>query len=457
MPVFITIALAKFILRLSRFLGRGGGSALPGLVAERIDPAIGHKLARRLRDGSIIVTGTNGKTTTVKILSKVLSDAGENIVVNRAGSNLSRGIVSALIEHVGWSGRFRQNRGLFEVDEAAMATVAAMVQPKAIVVLNLFRDQLDRYGELDSTAQLLGKGIAATTAQLYLNADDPLVASLASYAQPSQVVFYGVDAVPTSKLASDVTADSNNCPVCGRALHYSRNFFGHIGHYSCPEGHFRRPQPTYSAGKLLLDSEACQFTVRVKDHDPLSLTIHLPGLYNVYNALAATSVALGMGVTSAANIAQSLEAATGAFGRVEKLSVKGRTVYLLLVKNPTGFNQIIQTFLLQEKQQELFICINDNFADGRDVSWLWDVAFEELQPQHHRIAVAGLRATDMALRLKYADMPTNSLTPNAKKALNQFIARVPEGGTGYIIPTYTAMLALRKQLGRMTQLEGVWK
>jgi len=457
MPVFITIALAKLILTLSRLLGRGGGSALPGLVAERIDPAIGHKLARRLRDGSIIVTGTNGKTTTVKVLSKLLSDAGEVLVVNRAGSNLSRGVVSALIEHVGWSGRFRQNRGLFEVDEAAMATVAAMLQPKAIMVLNLFRDQLDRYGELDSTAQLLGKGIAATTAQLYLNADDPLVASLATYAQPSQVIYFGIDAVPTTKLASDVTADSNNCPVCGRALHYSRNFFGHIGHYSCPEGHFKRPQPSYSANKVVLEPEVGQFTLRTKDHDPLPLTIHLPGLYNVYNALAAASIAVGMGVTSPANIAQSLEGVEGAFGRVEKLAIKGRTLYLLLVKNPTGFNQIIQTFLLHEKQQNLLICINDNFADGRDVSWLWDVAFEELQPQSHSIAVAGLRATDMALRLKYADMPTSSITPNAKKALNQFIAQLPAGGTGYIIPTYTAMLAVRKQLGRMTQLEGVWK
>ena len=457
MPVFITIALAKLILNLSRLLGGGGGSALPGLVAERIDPAIGHKLAGRLRDGSIIVTGTNGKTTTVKMLSQILTDAGENLVVNRAGSNLSRGIVSALIEHVGWGGRFRQNRGLFEVDEAAMATVAAMVQPQAILVLNLFRDQLDRYGELDSTAQLLGKGIAATTAQLYLNADDPLVASLASYAQPSQVVYFGVDAVPTTKLTHDVTADSNSCPICGRALTYSRSFFGHIGHYRCPEGHFKRPTPTYTASQLELEPQLGRFSLRTKDHDPQPITIHLPGLYNVYNALAAASLSLGIGATAPANAAQSLEAVEGAFGRVEKLTVKGRNLYLLLVKNPTGFNQIIQTFLLQEKQQNLLICINDNFADGRDVSWLWDVAFEELEPQQHHIAVAGLRASDMALRLKYADMATTDVTPSLKPALNQFIAQLPEGSTGYIIPTYTAMLELRKRLGRMTELQGVWK
>lgn len=456
MPVVITITIAKFLLNLSRLLGRGGGSALPGLVAERIDPAIGHKLARRLRDGSIVVTGTNGKTTTVKMISQILTDSGEELVVNRAGSNLSRGVVSALIEHTDWVGRFSATRGLFEVDEAAMATVAAMLQPKAILVLNLFRDQLDRYGELDTTAQLLGKGIAATTAQLYLNADDPLVASLSTYAQPSQVTYFGVDDVPTTKLAHDVTADSNNCPVCGRALIYSRNFFGHIGHYRCPEGHFKRPKPDYTATKLRLEDELSHLTITGQDQE-VPVTIHLPGLYNVYNVVAATAVTLGIGAASAAGISQSLEYMEAAFGRVEKLTVDGRTLYLLLVKNPTGFNQVIQTFLLQEKQQNLLICINDNFADGRDVSWLWDVAFEELQPYNHRIAVTGLRATDMALRLKYADIATDDITPDTKKALNQFIAQLPAGSTGYIIPTYTAMLAARKQLGRMTRLKGVWQ
>ncbi|HUC87212.1 MAG TPA: MurT ligase domain-containing protein [Candidatus Saccharimonadales bacterium] len=454
MPLFITIAIAKLILRTSRLFGRGGGSALPGLVAERIDPNIGRKLAARLHDGCIIVTGTNGKTTTAKMIAGILSDAGEGIVSNRAGSNLSRGIVSALVEHASFSGHFSESVGLFEVDEAAMPAVCTMVRPRAIIVLNLFRDQLDRYGELDSTAQLIGKGIAATSAQVYLNADDPRVAGLASFASADRVTYFGVEGKLKTKLAHDVTADSSTCPVCGKRLVYTQTYFGHIGHYRCREGHFERPVPDYSAENVELQPEAVSFTL--KSHEP-KVQLGLPGLYNVYNALAAVTFTVHHQGITFAGITQSLERIKPAFGRAEKLEVEGRTLHLLLVKNPTGFNQIIQTFLLQEKQQNLLILINDNFADGRDVSWLWDVAFEDLQAQHPRIAVSGIRANDMALRLKYADIATELIEPEATRALNQFIAQLPAGAIGYIIPTYTALLESRRYLSRRTHLKGVWQ
>lgn len=458
MPITLTVLIAKTLLNLSRLVGRGGGSALPGLVAEKLDPQIGTKLASRIPRGSIIVTGTNGKTTTSKMLAKVLSDSGESLVANRAGSNLSRGIVSALIEHISVSGHYKDTVGLFEVDEAAMPAVAAMLQPRAIVVLNLFRDQLDRYGELDTTAKLIGKGIAATEAQLYLNADDPLVASLAQYAPKDQsVVYFGIDEVPTTKLAHDVTADSNTCPVCGRALDYNKAFFGHIGHYRCPAGHFGRPQPSLDANKIKLNDRSASFQVRLSDTDDChQAKIFLPGLYNIYNALAATVVAQGFGVAIDSAL-ESLSRVQAAFGRVEVLSVGTKQLYLLLVKNPTGFNQIIHTFLLKNKQQNILFIINDNFADGRDISWLWDVAFEELTAQSHVIDVAGLRADDMALRLKYADMPVRHNHHQLSKALNQFIDQLPENGTGYIVPTYTAMLESRKKLGRRVKLSGVWE
>ena len=459
MPVIITILIAKLLLKLSRWLGRGGGSALPGLVAERLDPAIGAKLARNLSAGSIVITGTNGKTTTAKMVGQILGDAGEHLVSNRAGSNLSRGVVSALVEHADWRGRFAQGaRGLFEVDEAAMPAVCAMVRPQELVVLNLFRDQLDRYGELDTTAKLIGKGIvAAGNAQLFLNADDPLVASLAVYAKPERVTFFGVDKAPATKLTSDITADSNTCPICGRALVYRHSFFGHIGHYRCKEGHFDRPKPAFAASNITIAQDAISGVVKIADTtEPVTIQLPLPGLYNLYNALAATSLTVSLGIDSA-HVVQSLQQVEAAFGRVEKLKLKGRTIYLLLVKNPTGFNQVIQTFLLQQKQQNLLICINDNSADGRDVSWLWDVAFEELKPQQHRIAVSGIRANDMALRLKYADIPTAGVETNLAKALNQFVAQLPANGIGYIIPTYTAMLATRRRLGRLTRLKGMWQ
>jgi UDP-N-acetylmuramyl tripeptide synthase len=456
MPTVLIIALAKLILKSSRLLGRGGGAALPGLFAERLDPSIGLKLARRIPHGSIIVTGTNGKTTTSKMLAQILTDSGEKLVRNTSGSNLSRGIVSALIEHASWNGSFKQTQGLFEVDEAAMPAVAAMVQPRAIVVLNLFRDQLDRYGELDTTAGLIGRGIAATTAELFLNADDPLVASLAQYAdRPEQVYYFGIDDAPSDKLAHDVTADSDTCPVCGRALRYDKNFFGHIGHYACPEGHFNRPKPSAVASRVVSTPAGSSFSLATSS-EKNNISIQLPGLYNVYNALAAGAVAHELGIPSE-DMATSLENVEAAFGRVEQVTVNGRPLYLLLVKNPTGFNQIIQTFLSQKTQQQLLLIINDNFADGRDVSWLWDVAFEELSGDRHIIDASGIRATDMALRLKYADIATRNVDTDIEKSLNQFIAQLDENQIGYIIPTYTAMIEARRLLGKKTKLSGVWQ
>lgn len=447
-----TIITAKVLLRVSRALGSGGGSALPGLVAERLDPAIGRKLASSIKGGSIVVTGTNGKTTTSKMLAQILDDAGENVVANRAGSNLSRGVVSALIENSTLRGKVPATMGLLEVDEASMPAVCRMVQPRAIVVMNLFRDQLDRYGELDTTAKMIGRGIAQTEAHLFLNADDPLVASLASYAK-GPVTYFGINDVPTEKLAHDVTADSNNCPVCDRALKYKENYFGHIGHYSCPKGHFDRPEPKYGAEKLKLSSSDVRFKIKGYNEE---MQAPIPGLYNVYNAIAASAVAIERGLEPSM-VSQSLSRTEAAFGRVEKLTIGSKTIYLLLVKNPTGFNQVLQTFLLQEKQQNVLIAINDNFADGRDVSWLWDVAFEELSPQRHDIYVSGTRATDMALRLKYADIPTVEIQGDLRKALNQFIAQLPENSIGYVVPTYTAMLSARKTLARATKLKGVWQ
>lgn len=465
MPVRLTVFIAKTILFLSRTLGRGGGSALPGLIAEKLDPNIGAKLASRISHGSIIVTGTNGKTTTAKMVAQVLTDSGERLVANRAGSNLSRGIVSALIEHVNSSGKFSDTMGLFEVDEAAMPAVAAMVQPRTIVVLNLFRDQLDRYGELDATAALIGRGIAATKATVYLNADDPLVASLASYVDgENQVEYFGIDDISTTQLAHDVTADSNTCPECGRALSYSKVFFGHIGHYRCPKGHVSRPATTVSADTIKLNDKSSDFQIKIKDEteektkddEVQKVQLPLPGIYNIYNALAAAAVARGLGIDVGSAIG-SLSKVKAAFGRVEVVEIQGKTIYLLLVKNPTGFNQIIHTFLLRKKQQNILFMINDNFADGRDVSWLWDVAFEDLTPLHHTIQTAGIRSADMSLRLKYAGIPVRATNTKPQTALNQFIDQLPEGGTGYIVPTYTAMLDVRRRLAKRVKVSGVWE
>lgn len=465
----IIIWMSKSAGYLSRLFGKGGGSALPGLLAEQSDNEILAKLGARLKNGSIVVTGTNGKTTTTKMIEQILETAGFKVLTNRSGSNLSRGIVSTLIEKISWTGQFEAELGLFEVDEASMPAVCAALKPKAVMVLNLFRDQLDRYGELDTTAALIGKAIAPLDTELYLNADDPLVTSLSRYVSGSSTVHYlGVVDAKVDKLAHDFAADSTQCPFDGFELKYSHNFFGHIGHYVCPQGDFERPEPEvrltgYVNGK--------PFKIETED-ESVELYLPLPGLYNAYNALAAAALVKGLGIDLERSC-KALERVTAAFGRVERLDIDGRTVYLLLIKNPTGFNQVIQTFLAGNKAHSLMVAINDNFADGRDVSWLWDVAIEELKVTHstaagwqdeklrqgeigHRIVVSGSRALDMALRFKYANQAVKVET-NLEAAFKQTVAAAAPGETVYIMPTYTAMLELRQRVRTLGLVKGYWE
>ncbi len=443
----IIIWISKILGGLSRLFGRGGGSALPGLFAEQADDEILAKLGSRIKAGSIVVTGTNGKTTTTKMIQEILESMEYKIITNKSGSNLSRGVVSTLIERIGWGGRYTEELGLFEVDEASMPAVCKALKPKAVLVLNLFRDQLDRYGELDTTAGYISSAIDGLDADVYLNADDPLVASLAKHAK--RVHFFGVEDAD-HKLAHDLAADSDHCPVCGHPLDYRRNFFGHIGHYKCPNKDFERPEPEveiidYQAGKSFELQRADQ---RVKVFLPL------PGLYNAYNALAAVALASGMGI-DLERAARPLERVTAAFGRVERVSIDGRNVYLLLIKNPTGFNQVIQTFLGGDKPHSVMVAVNDNFADGRDISWLWDVAFEEMTGRRHKLVASGVRATDLALRLKYAGEGV-AITEDLDDALAQTVASAAEGETVYVLPTYTAMLALREKIRSRGLVEGRW-
>ncbi len=449
-----TLLIAKTTQKLSQVLARGGGAALPGLVAERIDPGLGRRLVRQLPKGVILVTGTNGKTTTTKLLVAMLEAAGERVLTNRTGSNLKRGVLSALIASVNLRGHTRATMAVFEVDEASLRRVAPELQPRQIVVTNLFRDQLDRYGELDTTAALIGQGIAATSAHLYLNADDPLVASLAKYAVPERVTYFGIEGLPSASASALMTAtDSDRCPQCGERLTFSRTFYGHIGHYHCAHCGLSRPQPKVAVTSVReAGLDGTRFTVSVEGHRH-DLEWPLPGTYNLYNALAAIAVAAGSGLEVAV-MAKTLAQTGAAFGRVEKVMVKGRTLYLLLIKNPAGFTQVLETFLMGQKAPVALMVVNDKFADGRDVSWLWDVPLEALARLQPRVWTAGIRGADMALRLHYAGVDAKA-APSLDQALEAVVAATPEGGRVFILPTYTAMLEVRQRLGRLVELEVV--
>lgn len=443
MPVVVTLIIAKLSLFATRLTGRGG-SALPGLIADKIDSKLARKLSRNFTS-TILITGTNGKTTTTKMLVEILRAGDLSIITNQSGSNLKRGITSRLIEEASLFGRIKADVAVFEVDEASLPAVAEALQPTHITILNLFRDQLDRYGELDTTANLLGDVLSRNKgAQVLLNADDPLVASLADRASKGHVQFFGVEASDSKRLATDATADSSHSPYDGTALMYSKNWFGHLGHYKSADGSFVRPEPAYS-----LKQKELELSMDLAGEKGV-IKLPLPGLYNAYNALAAAALATKMGVKIDV-ISATLHVTQAAFGRVEHFEYNGRQVYLLLIKNPTGFNQVIQTFLQKHKQNSsIMIAINDNFADGRDVSWLWDSAVEEIAGKQP-VVVSGTRAYDMALRLKYADRASDTHM-DIQAAFEQAVRQTPQGGTVYVLPTYTAMMSLRKWLATKVEI-----
>jgi lipid II isoglutaminyl synthase (glutamine-hydrolysing) len=457
MHVFITLAVTKAAARMSRWLGRGGGHALPGLIAEKLDPNLAAKLVGQLPHGAILVTGTNGKTTTTKLIAAALEANGERVLTNSTGSNLKRGVVSALIGAADLKGNIDASIGLFEVDEASLRQVAPLIQPAHIVVLNLFRDQLDRYGELDTTAALIGQGIAATQAHVYINADDPLVASLAKYAaSPVLVSYFGIEGLPSGSATAHQTAtDSDRCPVCRERLHFSRVFYGHIGHYRCSLGHFTRPQPSVAVVNVEESGlNGSRFVVSIEGKRS-DISFPLPGTYNLYNALAALSLANGLGLDQD-KVASSLAVTQPAFGRVEKVIVEGRTLYLLLIKNPAGFTQVIETFLVSRPELQVMMAVNDLDADGRDVSWLWDVPLEALAVSAPKVFVSGIRGADMGVRLHYAGIEAE-LVQGFDECLDAIIKATPDGGDAYILPTYTAMLDIRKRLSKRARMQEVWK
>jgi len=457
MSVTSTLLITKTAAMLSRMLGRGGGQALPGLVAEKLDPHLAGKLAAGLLHGVILVTGTNGKTTTTKLIAAMLEANGERVLTNSTGSNLKRGVTSALIVAADMSGHIDATIGLFEVDEASLRLVAPELKPRHIMVLHLFRDQLDRYGELDTTAALIGQGIAATQAKVYLNADDPLVASLAKYAAASELVsYFGIEGLPSHASTAHQTAtDSDRCPVCRERLVFSRVFYGHIGHYRCPTGHFSRPQPSVAiTGVEQTGLEGSKFTVAIEGKRT-EVSFPLPGTYNLYNALAGLSLGNGVGI-EVSKMVGVLQSAEAAFGRVERVELEGRTLYLLLIKNPAGFTQVVETFLAGRPDLRVLMAINDLDADGRDVSWLWDVPLEALAQHRPTVLTAGLRGADMAVRLHYAGIPS-APAESFEDAITKLVQATPKGGTAYVLPTYTAMLEIRRLLSKLTQMPEVWK
>ncbi len=438
-----------------RTIGRGA-TALPGLVTLAVDPdLIGH-LSARLAHGAVLVSGTNGKTTTARMLADIARAAGWAPVHNRSGSNLERGIAGALVADAGPSGRPRGDVGIFEVDEASIPRVVRRLDPRVVLVTNLFRDQLDRYFEVDQLARRIADAFARLPASttLVLDADDPLVARLGDR-HAGRTVFFGVDDASVGGLVAQSISDATHCPRCAARLAYSRVVLAHIGDWHCPRCGLARPHADVSATRVELAADRTRLEV-AGIADPIQIPIG--GLYNAYNALAAVAVARVLEIAPA-TVGAALAAFRPAFGRLEVVEADGRRVRIILVKNPAGFNAAIGALLERGGRHRILAALNDRDADGRDVSWIWDADFEALAPTVEHAVVTGLRARDLALRLKYAGVPPSDLevVDGWRDALRRAIEGTPAGGEVVVLTTYTAMLALRGALADMGYVGRFWE
>ena len=437
-----------------------GATALPGLITLQLDPNFIGAVTQSLPHGVVLVSGTNGKTTTARMLSDIARAAGWAPIHNRSGSNLERGIAGALLADSNWRAEPQGDIGLFEVDEASLPRVLTRVTPKAVVITNLFRDQLDRYFEIDALARRIGDAVAALdpTTILILNADDPIVSFLGTRHRGT-AMYFGVDDASVGGTVPQAISDATRCPRCKAALHYERVILAHVGEWSCPSCGLERPARDVSATRVRLEAAASEIDLRVpvsSAFDPIR--VPLPGLYNAYNALAAiaASRALDIALPTAARAIRSFRAA---FGRLEELSVDGRVVRLVLVKNPAGFNAAIGALLETGRKPRLLAALNDQYADGRDVSWIWDADFETLASVIRHVVVTGIRSRDLANRLKYAGVPRDRVTvvDDWLPALRWAIDGTPLGEELVVIATYTAMLSLRSALAGLGFVGQFWE
>lgn len=457
----MAVWMGKTLVTATRMAGRGG-TTLPGAVARKVAPDLLRTLAAQPREGVVAVTGTNGKTTTAKMLSSICEAAGWGVAHNRAGANLIAGLTTAFIQAADWKGRIDRSVGLLEIDEATMPRACQEVRPRAAVVTNFFRDQLDRFGELEHTVDLVARGLAhlAPGGRAVLNADDPNCARLG--ARPgTEPLYYGLEVDGAGSGPASQAADARHCVQCGHPYVYAAQYYAHLGRYRCPTCGHRRPEPQVYIDRLWdVDARGSSFRL-VTPEGVCEVRLQIPGLYNVYNALAAAAGAVALGLPLEA-IRQGLEATTSQFGRMERITIGDRQVFMALVKNPAGFDSVIQTVMQAEARKNLVIAINDRYADGTDVSWLWDVDFEALashQSEINFVICTGLRAEDMAVRLKYAglDPAKLSVEKDPERAVKQGLRYIRPGELLYILPTYTAMLQIRGLIARKGHTKKYWE
>jgi UDP-N-acetylmuramyl tripeptide synthase len=474
------LALARGLGAISRLRG-GGGTSAPGKLLMALAPGAIGQLGARLRRGSVLISATNGKTTTAAMAAAILERAGIPLVHNQAGANMAGGVATTLLQAARPGGAIAGELGLFEVDELWLEQLAAQLHPRAIMLGNLFRDQLDRYGELDTIAERWERVLSAGERTLVLNADDPLIADLGR--EHPRAVYFGMDDDTLALAGMAHAADARHCRRCGAPYVFDAVYLGHLGRYHCPSCGQSRPAPALTATDVRLEGVRAARFVLVTPTGRAEVSLALPGLYNVYNALAAAALATALEVPLETIVA-GLESSKAAFGRAETVSLSvpplssapagaapvgaapagataaTRELRILLVKNPAGANEVLRTLALEPGEHDLLGVLNDHIADGRDVSWIWDADFELLAGRIRRATCSGTRAADLAARLKYAglDPARIDVREDLADALRTAAADRADGAEAplFALPTYTAMLALRELLVARGEASSAW-
>jgi len=457
------LLLGRGARSIARRLGRSGGTAIPGLVAGALAPTLIERLALQPGHGVTTVTGTNGKTTTTHLLAAILRAGGVDPLTNPSGSNLERGLIAAYSGSVDGRGllpRAGERAGVFEVDEAALARLMPRLRPRLAVFLNLFRDQLDRYGEVDSVAEGWARALdeVETPPTLVLNADDPSIAQLALHARGARVVTFGVDDDAVALGHADHASDARFCS-CGARFTYASLYMGHVGRWCCTSCGSARPVPDVSARRIELREDGSTVHVAIRQgeaEETFQFELPLAGLYSAYNALAAAAAAHALGM-DAATIAAALAEAGPAFGRQERFEVAGRRARLLLAKNPAGLNEVLRVLTVAAPPLTVLAMLNDGVQDGQDVSWIYDADLEMLAGTGATVICSGDRSDDLALRFALAGCPPVAVIAQTERALDAALARTPPGGRLDVVATYTAMMDVRAALARRAGVGAYWE
>lgn len=435
---YTSLILARAAYLGIKLLSKSGGTSFAGMAVLKYYPHFLSHCRNYIKEKSITVTGTNGKTTTSGLISHILETAHQKVIHNIKGANMLTGVANVFALELSPGKKF--DYSVIESDEAYLTKLYDFMPSDYLVVTNLFRDQLDRYGELATTAGFIQNAIDKNpNLNLLLNADDPLVAAMG---KEKNTIFYGFENVVyicNYEHSSHAPSETFNCK-CGNPLQYSKRFFAQQGHYFCPVCGYKRPVSDYSAVAIIHD----EFSEINVNHNSINykFKVNLTGLYNAYNALAAIALSFELGLNQA-EIQKALDSYKSIFGRTEKRTINGHSAVIQLIKNPTGASEVLKTVDLNSN---IIIAINDNYADGRDISWLWDSDFEQLKNAQKSIITSGIRANDMALRLKYAGVPENKIViePSIEKAIQLASKSEEKTEKITILPSYTALLKINK-------------